>query len=472
MLSTLRRRLILSHVLPLLITIPLMGIALIYVIETQVLLGNLSRELTSQALLTAQTARDQPAIWTDPALAGAFITRMDPYLNNARLMLFDTQGEALASSDPADQSRLGQKPPLADLPVLLAGQSSVHVNPSSRLDAQVVDVTAPVLDANGRVVGIVELSHPVMSIYQQFLRLRYLIGAVLGIGLLLGGAVGWALAVELERPLQTVTRAVDELVTGGSLAPLPEQGPVEIRMLLHAVNTFVERVQTLEGARRQLLANLVHELGRPLGSIRSAIQALQGGAADDLVLRQELLAGMDAEVGGLRRLVDDLAHLHDQVVGDLELARRPTPLSDWLSRLLPTYRQAALAKGLAWQAQVPADLPITNVDPDRLGQAVGNLLSNAIKYTSAGGQVGVAAERQDHSVWIRVDDSGPGIAPEEQQLIFTPFYRSTRVRRFPQGMGLGLTIARDLTAAHGGHLQVESEPGKGSRFTLWLPLSN
>ena len=469
MFNTLRRRLILSHVLPLLVVLPLMGIALIYVLERQVLLNSVSGQLVSQARLVAEMAGDHPDIWTDPAQTQVFLRRLDPLLN-AQVMLLDGSGRPLVSNDGGDGLPQGKPLPAADIERALAGQVSVHTSYSPRLSAQVVDVAAPVMDSSGRVIGLVRLSHAMTSVYQQFLDLRYLIAAVLGIALLLGTAAGWILALNLEHPLQDVTVAVGELAQGGHLAPLPEQGPEEFRLLLRAVNTFVERLQTLEGARRQLLANLVHELGRPLGAIHSAIEALESGADDDPELREELLTGMSGEVGRLRRLLDDLAHLHDQILGGLELARRPTPLSSWLADLLPTYRQAALTKGLRWQADFPPDLPVLPLDPDRLGQALGNLLTNAIKYTNPDGQVSVRAGREDHEVWIDVGDTGPGIPPEEQERIFAPFYRSNRLARFPQGMGLGLTIARDLTEAHGGSLQVHSVPGDGSHFIIRLPV--
>ena len=113
-----------------------------------------------------------------------------------------------------------------------------------------------------------------------------------------------------------------------------------------------------------------------------------------------------------------------------------------------------------------------------MAQALGNLMSNAIRYTPAGGTVSVIAgvgklnvtneaggPRKNH-LWIRVEDAGPGIPADEQELVFTPFYRSPSIRRFPQGMGLGLTIARDMVSAHGGQLILESTPGKGSAFTI------
>jgi signal transduction histidine kinase len=280
------------------------------------------------------------------------------------------------------------------------------------------------------------------------------------------------LALNLERPLQDVTRAACQLSSGEQLAPLPERGPIEIQNLLHSMNVLVQRLLSLEQARRHLLSNLVHELGRPLGALRSATQALLGRSGEDTTLRRELLEGMSAEMDHLGRLLDDLAGLHDQVLGTLELNRQPTQLSEWLARTEPPWRESAQAKGLAWYASIAPDLPTLHVDPDRLAQVLGNLLSNAIKYTPKGGTVSLTAGVAGEEAWIRVADTGPGISPEEQARIFAPFYRSQPGRRFPQGMGLGLNIAYTLVAAHGGRLELESSPGHGSRFTIRLPLSS
>jgi two-component system sensor histidine kinase BaeS len=182
--------------------------------------------------------------------------------------------------------------------------------------------------------------------------------------------------------------------------------------------------------------------------------------------------GMGREVDRLGNLVDDLAGMHDQVIGTLELHLQPVELTDWLHQSLAPWRADAEARGLHWQATLPPDLPRLVVDADRLGQALGNLLSNAIKYTPAGGTVSVSAGATAAEAWIAVSDTGPGIPPEERERVFEPFYRSQPDRRFPQGMGLGLSIALSLVTAHGGRLVVDSPGGTGSRFTIWLPLTS
>jgi signal transduction histidine kinase len=470
MLRTLRRQLVLSHILPPLCIIPMLGLALVYVLETQVVLPSLAQELEEQGRLVVAVADSQPGVWADPAQAQALVTRLDPDLA-ARIMLLTPDGRLLASSDRADSARLGQR---LDLPGLLGGsssQTSVRVAYSQQPEAEIVDVLAPVLGPDRRIVGVVRLTHQMASVSGQFLRLRYLIAGVLAIGLLLGAAAGWALALNLARPLRQVTPAIHGLAGGQRLALLSEAGPEELGLLARAFNMLVERIADMEQARRQLLSNLVHELGQQLGAVRSAVQALLGGADADAALRQELLVGVDAGMGRLQRLLDDLTRLRDRAIGSLELARRPVELSAWLPATLIPWREAAQAKGLRWETTIPPDLPTLAIDPDRVAQALGNLASNAVKYTPAGKLVAVSAGVARDAVWIAVCDEGAGIALEEQERIFAPFYRGQTRQRFPEGMGLGLTIARDLIAAHGGLLTIDSAPGHGSRFTICLPTS-
>ena len=155
----------------------------------------------------------------------------------------------------------------------------------------------------------------------------------------------------------------------------------------------------------------------------------------------------------------------------MELKRQPTDLNQWLLEVITPWKAAAQAKSLTWQRNIPASLPVVSIDPDRMAQAVGNLLSNAVKYTPAGGQVVVTAVVHADTLVFTVQDSGSGIDPAEIDKIFEPFYRSSRETRFPQGMGLGLSIAREIVNAHGGQISARSKHGQGSLFEIKLPIS-
>jgi two-component system sensor histidine kinase BaeS len=469
MLRTLRRWLLASHLLPLLVILPLSGIALIYVLESQVVLPRLANGLVSDTQVVALTLSDRPELWKQPEQAQVLLDRLQPG-QAMRAMMLSPTGTLLASTDPADAGRLGQVLESGQISQALTGKAAVHTEYSHSINADITDVVAPVFEPGGRLLGVLRVSYRLTGIEAWFVRLRYFVAGVLAVALMLGGLTGWLLAGQLDQPLRRTTQAVYQLTSDQRLEPLPERGPVELRTLSHAVNILAERRRSVEKANRQLLSNLVHELGRPLGALYSAIQALRGGGLGDEVLSEELLDGMAAEVDSLQRLLDDLAQLRRRVTENMDVERHAVGMGRWLSGVLGPWREAAKAKGVAWETAIPGQLPEIWIDPERMRQVLGNLLSNAIKYTAAGGVIRVVAGHEGGWVWIRVEDTGRGIASEEREKIFTPFYRAGRADDGVQGMGLGLTIARDLVVAHGGRIGVESAPGVGSAFTVWLPL--
>lgn len=466
---TLRSRLILSHILPILVIVPLVGIVLIYMLETQVLINNLSGELTRQGLVAAQVAAQDPGIWQDPAAAHLFVMTIGLH-QQSQVMLLDATGKFITSSRADEPEEVGQPVDLPNLANILGGDRHIQIVYDRSLPVQQAEILVPVFDANQQMVGIVRLTRELSDVNEQFVRLRYIIAGVLAGELLLGIALGMVLAFDLERSLRQVTEAIYGVANRRQWITLSERGPKEIRLLLRAFNTLIERLRLMEEARRRMLANVVHEISRPIGALQAGIEALINGADEDECLRRQLLEGMAAETDRLQPLLANLTELHDQVLGALELNFRPTRLSEWLACTIATWREAAHLKGLQWQETIPETLPVLEIDPDRLAQVLGNLVSNAIKYTGPGGLITVAAGTDQNQLWLRVSDTGLGISPEVMERIFEPFYRAQPGRRFPQGLGLGLTIAQDLITAHGGKLEVASEAGRGSQFTIWLPL--
>lgn len=466
---TLRGRLILSHTLPLFIMLLLSGIALDYVLETKILLPIFTDELIREAELLVKTNIDQLEIWDSPTAAQEYLDRLSPHLD-AHVMLLDINGQLLASTDPLSLEQIGTViEPREYLMSILAGDVNVHTEYGRNSEANVADVFVPATGKDDEIIGIIRMTYYLENIYDQFLTLRYVIFGILLAAIILGTIIALVLALNIRESLNQATQAVLQLASGKEVETLPEQGAAEMRTLQRAVISLVERLRGMEEARGKLLSNLVHELGRPLGALLTAVQAMLAGAGDDEELRQEILSGMREEVGFLDRLLNDLTRLHDQVFGALELRTRPVELAQWLPKVLRSHRAVAIEKGLKWKVDVAADLPVVDADPDRLAQALGNLVHNAIKFTPPDGTVIVDTGVINSKVWIQVKDTGPGIPLEEQSKIFTPFYRSHSTTRFPQGMGLGLSIAHDLILAHQGRLEFTSTEGEGSCFTIWLP---
>jgi two-component system, OmpR family, sensor histidine kinase BaeS len=466
--QTLRFRLLFSILLPILVIVPVVALSLNYLLQTQVIVAGIANELIRQAVLVADISSSSIEIWQDPSQAQAFVAHYGPRLT-AKLMLLDPQGHLLVSSDPSDARLVGTVYAMPDLQSLLAQNTPAQVTYDH---SQIADVTVPVVNSGGKLIGFVRLTNPLASIYARSEWLSQVTLYVVVGGILAGLLLGWLLARDLERPLEKTSAAVYELASGlHPLETLQEEGPQEVRRLTHAFNVLVERLKSSEESRRRLLANLVHELGRPLGAMLSALQALRAGADQQVELRHELLEGMEGEIVTLQRLLDDLTHL-DQGFAQMELQLQPVVLSSWLPTTLQTWSEAASSKKLTWQVNLPETLPVLEIDPGRLAQALGNLVSNAIHYTPSGGQVSITARIAGDQLLIAVEDSGPGISPEEQEQIFQPFVRGKSARRFSDGMGLGLTIARDLVEAHNGQLTLQSTPGQGSCFTISLPISS
>jgi two-component system sensor histidine kinase BaeS len=462
---SLRFRLIFNNLLPVLIILPLVGILIIYLLETQGVVASVSRDLNQQAILVADTAGLQDNIWVDRRSAQAFLSRISPRLS-ARVMLLDTGGRMLVSSDPADEGLIGK--------ILFSGQYQT-AEELERKAAETLpetdEVVVPVVRPDGLLLGFVRMDNPLSTIYQQSLQLRQVTIWVVIVGVFLGIILGWLLSRDLSTQLQTATQAVTGLATGQSLELLDDtKKPQEIARLYQAFNTLTTRLRNLEENRKRLLANLVHEIGRPLGSLQSAVQALSGGAVKDRELRTDLLEGMSGELHRLDHLVGELANLHNELAGTLTLNRERVAIGEWLQKITEIYGQEAKNKGLQWECLIPSDLPVVNLDADQLTLAVQNLISNAIRYTPAGEKVSVLCGISEEGLIISVMDTGPGIAVEEQQRIFEPFTRGSSARRFSQGMGLGLTIAREMIEAHGGRIELISDIGKGSEFRLILPV--
>ena len=264
------------------------------------------------------------------------------------------------------------------------------------------------------------------------------------------------------------------------VAPLervPEVGPTEIRTVASSFNQMSTHLVELESSRRALLTGIVHELSRPLGAIKAAAQTIYKNP--DPALARELAIGIDDQIEQMRLQVEDLALLSELEYHGLRMRFEPLDVAELVEQQC---RQAVLnaqARSIAFTWSTANDLPLIEGDAKRIALIVDNLIHNALKYTPAGGAVHVVARAEATGgsvdkpahIDITISDNGPGIAPAEQERIFQLFYRSPAQQRLHQGMGIGLSLARQLAEAHGGTLTVQSEEGRGATFTLRLPLA-
>jgi signal transduction histidine kinase len=277
--------------------------------------------------------------------------------------------------------------------------------------------------------------------------------------------LGLLLARQLTAPLRALTQAAQRL-TQGDVPEVEVRGQDEIGELGRAFNQMAQSLTQQEVLRRNLMADIAHELRTPLTVIRGDLEALLDGVYQPT---PEALASLQEETLLLSRLVDDLRALAQAEAGQLRLARQPTDLTGLLRGVIASFDLQAESQGQTLTLGLPADLPVVDVDPQRVRQVVANLVSNALRYTPPGGTVTVAASPTDQGVEIAVSDTGEGITPADLPHVFDRFW--TGDRGWAEGSGLGLAIARELVRAHGGRIWAESELHRGSTFRFTLPLA-
>jgi two-component system sensor histidine kinase BaeS len=288
---------------------------------------------------------------------------------------------------------------------------------------------------------------------------------------LVGGAIAYFGARRAFAPLGNITRAA-HLIGNGSVAErAPVEGDDEIQELAQAVNVIAEKFQYVDEHRRSLLAEVTHELRRPLNNVQGYAEMVQQQVLSFADTIQHSTAAMHRQIEALSRQVDDLRILADADSGDLVLKQQPDDLRDVLMVATEGYERRARDHGVVITRDAPSSLPPVYVDRARIYQVIGNLLDNALAHMPDGGEIKISAAPRDSMVLITVRDTGSGIPANALPHIFERFYSADTERsRKSGGFGLGLTVARQIIESHGGRIWVKSEENKGSTFFLTVPV--
>jgi signal transduction histidine kinase len=291
-------------------------------------------------------------------------------------------------------------------------------------------------------------------------------------------SVGFALlyAMPLSSRIQRV-RAGTERIAGGQLgSEVRVEGHDEVagladdfNRMARALEDAAEREREMEQARRDLVAAVSHDLRTPLASTRALIEALADGVATDPQTENRYLSSASRELEHLSRLVDDLFELARIDAGLLELTLEEASLHDLISDTISTFQPQAEQQSVRLTGEIVGDIDPVLANPPRLQRVLHNLVSNALRHTPADGTVTLRASREEEEVRIEVSDTGEGIAAEDLPRIFERSFRGEQSRTRSEreeapGAGLGLAIARGLVEAHGGTMDVESDPGSGACF--------
>lgn len=279
--------------------------------------------------------------------------------------------------------------------------------------------------------------------------------------------VGILLATQLTRPIRELTKAIHGIAGGQFGEQVHVRTKDEMGQLASAFNKMSSDLAKATKMRRQLTADIAHDLRTPLTVLSGYMETMQDGSLEPT---PERMAAMGKEVDHLLHLVEDLRTITLADTGELTLFREEMNPSELVNRVCTFFQANAEHQGLLLTQETPSDLPLIHVDESRIVEVLHNLVSNALRHTPKGGKISVSASRVPGGVLLQVKDTGEGISADDLPYIFDRFYQADKSRRNSSGeSGLGLAIARSLVLAHGGTINVESTVGVGSSFNIFLP---
>jgi two-component system sensor histidine kinase BaeS len=289
---------------------------------------------------------------------------------------------------------------------------------------------------------------------------QFLLISLLAVG---GSAIlfSFIFSRRLIEPIKKLESAAKAISEGALKSRVEIRSKDEIGRLSETFNMMAQHLETLESLRKKLISDVAHELRTPISALRGELE----GIIDGLIpTDKEHLYSLYEEINRLRHILDGIEELSQAEASALWLRKQDIKLKPFLSNIMGRFSRLTLDRGISLEVQCEEELSV-NADPDRLSQIVVNLLSNAIKATDRGGKVWIQSGKQNSKLFIEVGDTGQGIRPEDLPFIFERFYKMSE-----GGLGLGLSIAKDISEAHGGRIEVKSVYGRGSSFTVFLPL--
>jgi len=283
----------------------------------------------------------------------------------------------------------------------------------------------------------------------------------------LGIAGGALLAHRTLRPLRSLLSTIRSISTGRMDARVPSnQSADELDELVTLFNGMLEKIENLITGIRGSLDNVAHDLRTPMARLRAAAETALHSESDIQTCR-EALADCVEEADTILTMLDTLMDISEAETGTMSLHIEPVNIAALIEDTIDLYRYVAEEKNLVLKASSSNALVLPS-DRNRMRQVLGNLVDNAIKYTRPGGTVMIEAFQRGQEAFIVISDTGAGITSEESARIWERLYRGDQSRT-QRGLGLGLSLVRAVVQAHGGHVAVSSEPGKGSTFTICLP---
>ncbi len=378
---------------------------------------------------------------------------------DANLRVFDAKGNLLASSI---EDRLKETPPVSFTDHPAGDESTCRITYRHRLVVPAVSVPI-VLTNGGR--GFLEVYFPFIKGIKNIMPRG--LPEIVSI-CILGGLTAFFSRL-LTRPLRELTRVAREMTDGNFGARVDIMSDDEVGQLSKSFNNVSQRLAELQDSRRELFADISHELRSPLARILTDAEILIDREMPTAERDQHLKA-ICSDINNMSRLIGDLSILAQPDQNQLDISLKRASLQDVISQAVSLFLLQIEEKGISLKQSLSADIGPVMIDPQRIGQVVSNLLMNAMHYTPAGGTIEIGLRNTGTMAEVWVKDTGEGIPEEKLPFIFERFYRVDESRsRQTGGSGLGLAIARKFVASHGGQIRAESTVGKGTCITFSLP---
>ena len=389
-------------------------------------------------------------------------------LYGRRIILTDSGGVVVADSD---RELLGQQYQTDTPGMSLPPPRNQGWLPGKEYRPDIPGISLPP-PWEGSSVGTFYISPGPSAVFPSPLGLSQTISRFLLWGTLLAIAVALLVTYFLSRrisaPVKALTLAARRLGQGDLSQRVQSEDKSELGELAQAFNTMAENLERSEQLRRNMIADIAHELRTPLSNLKGYVEAIRDGMVKP---EPDAIRSLDEEAMMLSQLVNDLQELSLAEAGELKLDCQKENIIKLLKQIAGVKQSQAAAKGISLSADLPKKLPRVNIDSRRISQVLLNLIDNAITHTPQGGIITITARKLDNWVEIGVEDTGEGIPAEHLPNVFERFYRVDKSRaRATGGTGLGLAIARSLIEAHGGKIEVQSEEGKGSHFAFTIPM--
>ncbi|MDT8900144.1 sensor histidine kinase [Anaeroselena agilis] len=339
-------------------------------------------------------------------------------------------------------------------------------------------VAVPLQRADGTIGGTVMINAPIQGIDGFLRQIYYYIGMAGLAGIFFAILLVSYLSGSIVRPLKFMKETAAAMARGDYNSHVDVKTNDEVGDLGQSLNSlakdlgnYVGQMEKMDKVRRDFVANVSHELRTPLTIMRGYNQALQDGTITDPALVNKYHRVMGDEIMRLEKLIAELLDLSQLQANGVTLEIEPLSLAEVADNVVTMLKQRSEEKGVELVGNISHDLPNIIGDGDRLTQVVLILLDNALKFTPSGGRIAVDLEVKDGTEILTVSDTGTGIPPQDLPYIWERFYKADKSRG-GGGTGLGLSIAKQIIELHGAKVNVESQPGKGTKFIIKFPLND